>query len=894
MVGRRILHYEIVELLGRGGMGVVYKALDLHLDRYVAIKILPPDKVTDAERKRRFTQEAKAASALNHPNIIHIYDIGEADEIQFIAMEYVTGKTLDQIIGRKGLRLNDALQYSVQIADALAKAHSAHIIHRDLKPSNVMITGDGLVKVLDFGLAKLTEPTHSEADDSATIVGDHSSDTAAGVIVGTVAYMSPEQAEGRSVGPQSDIFSLGLLLYEMITGRRAFQGDSRISTLSAILKEDPKPLSSVAPDAPRDLEKIVARCIRKQPERRFQHMDDLKVALAEVKEESESGALLVARKETRAIHKGRGVRFAWIYATFVIILLAAVGRWLWHTASRPHLLPEVVPLTTYRGNEASPSFSRDANSVAFAWNSSEELGQGNFDIFVKQIGGGDPIRMTHDPADEISPAWSPDGRSIAFVRTLSDGLSGIFLIPAIGGPERKLAEIRLQGSWYESPYLSWFPDSSRLAVVDQESAASPTAVFELSVETGEKRRLTSPPPGSLGDSNPAVSFDGRAIVLCRASTENTCDLFLLELSANSGSLSEPKRLTWDRYAYSPTWTPDGRAIVFSAGPVHTPRLWKLTLVGGELRPGKMETLEFAGEGAGQPAISRNNRLAYGVIALDVDIWRIDLNGTRPTSKPPTRLISSTRVDHDARYSPDGRHIAFGSNRSGSMELWLCNSDGSGTVQLTSFGGSSYTNPPRWSPDSRWIAFTSSFSGKPGSYLVSVEGGKPKHLPLDDVEKWSRDGKWIYFGSQRGGDRQLWKIPWSSNLHEEKAIQITKKGFAREAIESPDGKFVYYLKNPTGESYALWRAPVNGGEEIQVLESVLNNNFTVADQGIYFIRNSRPASLRFLRFRGGTEVTIAQIPREPAWGVSVSPDGRSLLFSEWESVRADLMLAENFQ
>jgi Tol biopolymer transport system component len=261
----------------------------------------------------------------------------------------------------------------------------------------------------------------------------------------------------------------------------------------------------------------------------------------------------------------------------------------------------------------------------------------------------------------------------------------------------------------------------------------------------------------------------------------------------------------------------------------------------------METLEFAGEGAGQPAISRNNRLAYGVITLDVDIWRIDLNGSRPASKPPTRLISSTRVEHDARYSPDGMHIAFGSNRSGDMELWLCNADGSGTVQLTSFGGSSYTGSPRWSADSRWIAFESSFSGKPGSYVVSVEGGKPKRLPLDDFEDWSRDGKWLYFGSQRDGNRQLWKMPWSSNLQEEKAIQITKKGFAREAIESPDGKFVYYLKNPTGESYALWRVPVNGGEETQVLKSILNNNFTVANGGIYFVPNCRAASLRFSRF-----------------------------------------------
>ena len=224
MIGRTILHYEIVETLGRGGMGVVYKARDTHLDRFVAIKVLPPEKVADPDRKRQFVQEAKAASALNHPNIVHIYDIAEADGIQFIAMEYVPGKTLDQMIGRKGLRLNETLKYAVQIADALAKAHSAGIIHRDLKPSNVMVTTDGLVKVLDFGLAKLTERTSGELGETATMQADEKPETAEGAVVGTIAYMSPEQAEGKVVDARSDLFSMGSLFYEMITGRRAFHG----------------------------------------------------------------------------------------------------------------------------------------------------------------------------------------------------------------------------------------------------------------------------------------------------------------------------------------------------------------------------------------------------------------------------------------------------------------------------------------------------------------------------------------------------------------------------------------------------------------------------------------------------------------------------------------------
>src|SRR6266851_5095246 len=261
MVGQTLGHYRIESKLGEGGMGAVWKARDLRLDRFVALKTLPAEKLGDEERRRRFVQEAKAASALNHPNIVHIYDIADADAVPFIAMEYVLGKTLDQLIGRKGLRLNETLKYAIQIADALSKAHSAGIVHRDLKPSNVMVTTDGLVKVLDFGLAKLTERTSGEFGETATMRAEERPDTAEGTIVGTVAYMSPEQAEGKPVDARSDLFAFGSLLYEMVTGQCAFHGDSKLSTLSAILKEDPKPVSAVVADAPLDLEKIIARCL---------------------------------------------------------------------------------------------------------------------------------------------------------------------------------------------------------------------------------------------------------------------------------------------------------------------------------------------------------------------------------------------------------------------------------------------------------------------------------------------------------------------------------------------------------------------------------------------------------------------------------------------------------
>ena len=309
MIGKTIAHYQILEKLGEGGMGVVYKARDTHLDRLVALKVLPPEKVADPERKRRFVQEAKAASALNHPNIITIYDINQENGLDFIAMEFVNGKTLDQLLGRRGFRLGEVLKSAVEIADALARAHAAGIVHRDLKPSNIMVTEEGLVKVLDFGLAKLVEPR--ESDDWAETLAtrrDEAADTEEGTIVGTVAYMSPEQAEGKKLDARSDIFSFGSVLYEMVTGRQAFRGDSKMSTLAAILHKEPKPVSEVKEDVPHDLEKIINRCLRKDPSRRFQAMPDLKVALQELKEESDSGTL--ATTAVPQLARRRGVIWA--------------------------------------------------------------------------------------------------------------------------------------------------------------------------------------------------------------------------------------------------------------------------------------------------------------------------------------------------------------------------------------------------------------------------------------------------------------------------------------------------------------------------------------------------------------------------------------------------------
>ena len=899
MVGRTISHYVIVEKLGEGGMGVVYKAHDTHLDRFVAIKVLPPEKVADAERKRRFVQEAKSASALNHPNIITIHDIANDNGLDYIAMEYVPGKPLNQLIARRGLPLAEALKYAVQIADALAAAHAAGIIHRDLKPANVMVSGaperSGFVKVLDFGLAKLTDRADSsDREFTQSTQQDNTPASGEGSIVGTVSYMSPEQAEGKKVDARSDIFSFGSLLYEMVTGRRAFQGESTLSTLSAVLREEPKPASEIVEGLPRELERIIARCLRKSPERRFQTMADLKVALEELKEESDSGSLGAAPARQQRPRR----QLVWAAVLLAVFLLGLGTLLLMRSpGNTPEAALNPVPLTTYPGLQLRPSFSPDGNQVAFSWYVEK---QDNEDIYVKMIGtNGPPLRLTTDAAPDRGPAWSPDGRFIAFTRDLPLGKRAVMVIPAIGGLERKIAEIFASGPG-STP--SWSPDSKWLAISEKDSETGPFALSLLSVDTGEKRRLTSPPKHSYGDFQSALSPDGRSLAFSRSfdvGTAGLSDLYLLALSDELKPAGEPRQITFgNEGVFCPNWTADGREIVYSAGSALASGLWRIAVFGNAARRAKPRRLPDVGDEADEPAISRSgHRLAYVHVFDHRHIWRMatpSLEGKelRPLNQP-TLLITSTRADDSPQFSPDGKKIAFQSTRSGSVEVWACDADGSNAMQMTSFGGP-IVSSPRWSPDGGRIALDSSAPGEFDIYVVGADGGKPQRLttnPANDGNpSWSQDGRWIYFDSARTGEQQLWKMPANGG----EAVQITKDGgFA--PLESPDGKFLYYTKALFSGS--VWKIPIEGGEASKVLEGVSSwKNLAIVSSGLYFVptRNTGgDSSIQFLSFATKKISNIVTFEKLPVYGLTVSPDGKWILYGLGQQVGSELMLVENF-
>ncbi len=888
MIGQTLDHYRIESKLGEGGMGVVYKARDRHLDRMVAIKVLPADKVADPSRKQRFVQEAKAASALNHPNIVTIYDIRSEDGTNFIVMEYIDGQTLDELIAPKGIRPAQALKYAVQIADALSKAHGAGILHRDLKPSNIMVTEEERIKILDFGLAKLLEPGET-SPEATTLTVRHL--TEEGQVVGTAAYMSPEQAEGRKLDGRSDIFSFGSVLYEMVTGQRPFPGDSWLLILTKILHEDPAPPAQFADSIPPDMEKIILRCLRKDPARRYQTMADLKVSLEDI-------AAAQGSERSPVVGRGRSLQ-VWLWAALATTLLVAILlAWqVWHTPQSSAPL-RAVGLTTFPGVELYPSLSPDGNYVAFTWTGPK---QDNPDIYVQMIGSNSPLQLTTDPRGDLNPVWSPDGRWIAFLRLESSGLSPqvgkseLRLIRPLGGPERKLAEIQFRQPYVPAPWLAWCPDSQCVVVTDSNGEGKPDGLFVISLETGQRRALTTPEAPVLSDSNPAISANGRSLVFRRDVAIDAGGLYLLPLGKDLTVAGEARSLTSASLnAYHPAWMPDGKEILFSANG----SLWRMIMSGRNPGDSIPARLPYVGEDGLMPAVasppaSRSARLVYVRSFSDWNIWRIETAAPGvPASSPPVVAISSTRVDNIAEFSPDGRRVAFQSTRSGDWEIWLAGPDGSNAIKLTSMGA--FAAAPRWSPDGRLIVFESNLEGPFGIYVISAEGGKPRRLSStganDHAPSFSRDGDWIYFSSDRTGEYQIWKMPTSGG----ESVPLTQNG-GWVAMESPDGAYVYYTERPGTKPSALWRLPTSGGEPVKVLGGVIMRAFVVLEKGIYYIdRPSGDARLQFFDFNTRKSKTVAGNLGDVRWGLTASSDGRTILYSRADSSVDDLMLVENFR
>jgi Tol biopolymer transport system component/predicted Ser/Thr protein kinase len=735
MIGQTIAQYEIVEKLGEGGMGIVYKARDSRLDRFVALKVLPPECVADPDRKRRFVQEAKAASALNHPNIITIHDIISAEGFDFIVMEFVAGKPLDHVIGRAPKGLEPTLDYGIQIADALVKAHAAGIVHRDLKPANVMLTPDGLVKLLDFGLAKLLRPDPGEGP-TMTMTGGN-------VVAGTLSYMSPEQLRGEGVDERTDIWAVGAVLYELATGRRPFEAKLATALAADIQTKPPVLPRQLEPEIPPRFEEVILKCLEKDPERRYQSAKELRVDLARLREPS---AVTVAPPAPRGLTWGAfRIGAAAVAAVLAVVFIV----WLRPQAPSPTL--NIRPVTSLVGMEWGATFSPDASLMAYAHNR-----YGHMDVFVVPTsGGGDPVRVTNNPADELTPRWSPDGRHLVFISDRGLGAS-VYLTSPLGGPERRLADTHLPYLEHSSQVLTalgaqpWSADATELLFSRLEPTGA-IAIWKINLETGSETQLTRPGPG-VQDLYASWSCDDARIAFARRE-QGQEGLWMLD--TRNG---ETERLLADaNVAVGVAWLPGCERLVFVSREGGPRNLWEI-----DVRSRAVSRLTSGTGSTLLPVVSAGGAIAYTEYTHQVDLY------WGPVDQPQDRhqrLTANTRNNFGGRVSPDGRYVAYHSDRSGNYDLWLHDRESGTDRNLTEHPSQDIMGD--WSPDGREIVFLSNREQALQVWVLELESSRVRRVsalsrampaePHFSGPRWSSDGRAIGFVAGGEQEQTLWAV-----------------------------------------------------------------------------------------------------------------------------------------
>jgi serine/threonine protein kinase/Tol biopolymer transport system component len=806
MVGRSLAHYSIVEKLGEGGMGAVYKARDTRLDRFVALKILPAERMADPDRRRRFIQEAKAASALNHPNIVTIYDIGEAEGVHYIAMEYVEGRTLDGLIGRKGMPLAEALGLAVQIADGLGKAHGAGIIHRDLKPSNIMVTGDGLVKILDFGLAKLVEtaaagggvgPGGGEGarpgeagpgeggPPGATMTLRQTPATEEGLILGTVAYMSPEQAAGKPVDARSDVFSFGSVLYEMLTGVRAFDGETKASTLAAVIAMDPKPPSAARGALPREVERAVMRCLRKDTQRRWQNMTDLKVALQDLKEESDSGMLMAAGPAPQL--EARSRRRTWLAAGLVAIAVLAAGAVVVWRVLRPSPNPVVGQaerITFEPGFTFWPAISPDGKMIAYS-----SLRDGNFDLFVRQLNGQQTIRLTRDPTPDCWANFSPDGSKIVF-RSERDG-GGAYMIEALGGAERRIAD--------RGRLPAFSPDGSKIVYIVATALSRRAKLYVVPSAGGEARQLAPEfvlVARGASWSSPLWSADGLSVFFdgMRPGEPDTRGWWLAPVDGGSPiRIKGPAESRLVRVVDA--WWHGG--IYYSEGTtIGGMSLFRVPLsTGSHPETGRRELITSPAGMQYGASISADGRMVYSTMVPSINVWSVPL-GTDDgkASGPPEHVTSDPLGKMDVSVSADGSKLAWFVYSTEMSEIRVRDT-ATGREESIPCSGKTLGVFPRLSPDGSRLVFSDMAAGKRTTFIVE-SGAAPRPLPGPGIVAG-------YFPKSKdllsvaGG--QFLRLDEAGNTRGV-VLDATGRGIAEDVTISPEtGQMAFTLERADGSA-----------------------------------------------------------------------------------------------
>ena len=806
MIGRILAHYKILEKIGSGGMGEVYLAEDTKLDRKVALKVLPPELAESEERRARFKREAKAVAALNHPNIVTVYSVEEDDSVHFITMELVKGKTVTELLPKNGFPLSKFFDVAIPLANAVAAAHQEGITHRDLKPDNMMVGDDGRVKVLDFGLAK---PTSGFAGGDAASALPTVAKTAEGVIVGTVNYMSPEQAQGKAVDARSDIFSFGVVLYEMLTGQRPFGGETPAEILSSIIKDTPESTSDLNPAIPRDLAKLVKRCLAKDPIRRYQSAVDLRNDLEESKQDVDSGDAVTTAAPGN-VASGR-----WRAAALMVGLAVVVG--ILYSILSPKASPSVprlanpVQLTSAVGVEDYPTWSADGGRLAY-----QSQQRGNDDIWVAQPGGGQPVNRTADHTGrDCCPSWSPDGSQIAFWSDRDGG--GYFVMSALGGAARKVIS---SGRFSNPP--QWSADGEELAGVVTDGF-----VEIVSMRTRESRRVALPDERS-GAMGLSWSSDGRFFAFVDGADSHDVTR-LWTVRADDGQVSavtDGRTKVW-----SPSWTPDGSRLYFVSNRGGNMDLW-LQRMGPDADPEDSPQPVTVGIGMRYAVFSPDGtKLAYSRGREVANLWRVPILEDRPATWADAQQLTFDEAFIEfVDVSPDGERLLVRSDRSGNADLWMLTRDSGELMQVTS--DPALDSCPRWSPDGQDIAFHSYRTGNREIWVMPVSGGPARQLTdgkATNTESWmptwSPDGREIAFSSSGSEDVSIYVMPSDGG----KARQVTRRPEEDwQPNWSPDGEWLVL----TAED-RLWRVPAAGGNPEPLTEGQWVARWSRDGKRVYF-------------------------------------------------------------
>ncbi len=740
--GTKLGPYEIVAPLGAGGMGEVYRARDTKLGRDVALKLLPPLFTADADRVARFEREARLLASLNHPHIGAIYGFEDGGTVPALVLELVEGDTLDDRLRRGPLPLSEALTVAQQIADALDAAHRAGIIHRDLKPSNIKITPDGVVKVLDFGLAKDlgVEESGPDMSKSLTMTGG---ETIVGVILGTAAYMSPEQARGQPVDKRTDIWAFGCVLFEMLTGSSAFGRQTVTDTVVAVVGAEPE-WKSLPADTPGSVRRLLTRCLKKDARRRLHDIADARIEIEET--------MATPAEPAPAPTRRRWSRVAFsalllAVATAIVFLWAARDRFGRRAAEPSPANTRITRLTDLPGLAESPAISPEGRSVAFTAGVA-----GKRQVFVRLIAGGAPLQITHDTVDHEFPRWSPDSSSI------------LYFSPAVSGA--------VQGSIWEIPALGGVP--RRIVNSIRGADVSPTdgrlAFFRLAKEGIQL--VTAPMDGSrfdvVAEFAPATYYlyprwspDGRWIAFQRGDSIRF-DIFVVPASGG-----KPQQLTHDNNMMGGfAWLPDSTGIIYSSSRDSTmPYLPTLDLWHVTLRDGSVRRVTSSETSYMSPDISKSGAILASRMRLQTDIWRFPVDGLpSENARRGVRVTRQTGQVLTPTPSPDDKEVAFLSDSGGHANLWVVNTETGGVRQITDERDPHVAlGVPMWSPDGHAIAFVSSRGNQGltfGVWLVDSDGSNLHNLVNPGLgPAWSPDGRWVYYSTRGGGAATvLKKVP----------------------------------------------------------------------------------------------------------------------------------------